>query len=336
MQEGMNKEEYTRVSFTSNLEKADGSFESYYVKLDKDGKPPLVVFEDIDKTLLHLEPTYIEIRKMMWPDAVALDGIEEVSRVHLAGFRLGTMWRELYRMHAIYNLGKIEWKDGELYEKEFLAPGMEGEHIDEPNDKFHEECDVYLNNFDEIAAETVEKQAKENPNFFEESKIKSMYKLNTLYKRSGVVIVGMTANPKRFANALCKYAGLGEFFIDCATDTDVPGTKEYKMLWLINKLEEMGIQIPYDKILVIGDSPVGDAGSAERLAVLLKEKFPEFQASGIVIIQNEEEGIIAAEKLKDTTHIKKSTFNTENVPLDESGNPNLVSKNRDEFYTELN
>jgi phosphoglycolate phosphatase-like HAD superfamily hydrolase len=327
---------YIRKSFTSNLERADNSFESFSIKLDSNNKPPLVVFEDIDKTLLHLEPTYTEIRKIMWGDAVKQDGIEEVSKVHLDGFRLGTMWRELYRMHAIYKLGKLEWKDAQLYEEEFLAPGMEGEHIDEPGDKLHEECNIYLNNFDDIAALTVEKQAKENPNFFDESKIKSMYKLNTLYKRAGVVIVGMTANPKKFANALCKYAGLGEYFIDCATDTDVPGTKEYKMLWLISKLEKIGIQIPYDKLLVIGDSPLGDAGSAERLAILLKEKFPEFKASGIVIIQNKEEGIIAQEKLKNTTHIKKSTFNIDNVPLDKDGVPDLVSKNRKTFYTDLN
>ena len=120
-----NKNEYTRKSITSKMQKANGNFESFSIKLDKDGKPPLIVFEDIDKTLLHLEPTYNEIRTAMWPKAVEMDGLEEVSRVHLAGFRLGTMWRELYRMHAIYELGKTEWKDADLYAKEFLAKGMQ-------------------------------------------------------------------------------------------------------------------------------------------------------------------------------------------------------------------
>ncbi len=125
-----NKKEYTRLSITSKVEKSNGEFEAFSIKLDKNGKPPLIVFEDIDKTLLHLEPTYNEIRKAMWPKAVEMDGLEEVSRVHLAGFRLGTMWRELYRMYAIYELEprRTEWKDADRYEKEFLAEGMPGEH----------------------------------------------------------------------------------------------------------------------------------------------------------------------------------------------------------------
>ncbi|MCX6754182.1 MAG: HAD family hydrolase [Candidatus Nomurabacteria bacterium] len=341
MHEGMNngiepKPEYTRKSFTSNLENADGNFESFSIRLDKDGKPPLIVFEDIDKTLLHLEPTYKEIRKAMWPEAVSKDGIEEVGRVHLAGFRLGTMWRELYRMHAIYNLGKTEWKNPDKYEEEFLAVGKDGENIDEPNDPLHIECDKLLEKFDDIAASTVEKQAKENPNFFDEAKIQPIYKLNALYKRLGVVIVGMTANPKKFANALCKYAGLGESFIDCATDTDVPGKKEYKMQYLIKQLEAKGIKIPYDKILIIGDSPLGDVGSGSKFQKLEKEEHPEVRTKGIVINGNEEDLIVAINKLKETTDMEINAIDVNQVPIDKHGNPDLTQKGRDKFYTEIN
>ena len=330
------KPEYTRKPFTSNLQKADGTFESFSIKLDKDGKPPLIVFEDIDKTLLHLEPTYKEIRKVMWPDAVEKDGIEEVGRVHLAGFRLGTMWRELYRMHAIYDLGKTKWKDADLYAEEFLAKGMPGEHIDEPGDPLHKKCDELLEKFDDIAASTVEKQAKENPEFFDEAKIQPIYKLNALYKRLGVVIVGMTANPKKFANALCKYAGLGESFMDCATDTDVPGTKEYKMQYLIKQLEAKGINIPYDKILIIGDSPLGDVGSGSKFQKLEKEKHPEVKTKGIVINGNEEDLIVAINKLKEVIDMEIHAIDTSKVPLDKHNNPDFTTKGRPYFYTEIN
>lgn len=329
-------ENFKRISIKSNLEKADGSYENLSIKVDKDNKPALVVFEDIDKTLLHLEPTYNEIRKAMWGSAVVKDGIEEVSKVHLAGFRLGTMWRELYRMHAIYTLGKEEWKDAELYEREFLAPGKEGEHIDEPGDQYYEFSDNLLKQFDDMAADTVERQAKEDPEFFAKAKIEPMYKLNAIYKRLGVPVVGMTANPRKFATALCKYTGLAENFITCATDTDVPGTKEYKMIWLMKGLEEMGIKIPYDKLLVIGDSPVGDVGSASRIKQLVKEEHPEISASGIVIIENDKELKNAIEKLTSVTDINIQALDYTQVPVDEKGVPKFFTKDRNKFLRNIN
>ncbi len=330
-----NIEENKRISIASSLEKSNGENESFSIKLEKDGKPKLVVFEDIDKTLLHLEPTYNEIRKNMWPEAVAKDGIEEVSKVHLDGFRLGTMWRELYRMYGIYTLGKEEWKDSNVYTEEFLSEGKEGENIDKPGDKYHEFSDELLRKFDDIAAETVEKQAKENPDFFNEAKIESTYKLNSLYKRLGVVVVGMSANPRKFINAICKYTGLSENFIDCATDTDVSGTKEYKMQWLIDRLEKKGLSVPYDRLLVIGDSPLGDVGSASRFQKLVKSEHPEVSASGIVIIESENDMDVAVEKLKDINDINIHTFDYTKVPKNKDGNPELFSKNRKDFYKNI-
>ena len=139
-------------------------------------------------------------------------------------------------------------------------------------------------------------------------------------------MVGMTANPKKFANALCKYAGLGEFFMDCATDTDVPGTKEYKMQYLIKQLEEMGIKIPYDKLLVIGDSPLGDVGSGSKFQKLEKEKHPEVKTKGIVINGNEEDLTVAINKLKETTDMEIHAMDVNQVPLDKHGNPDLTQK----------
>lgn len=329
-------EEKKFISIQSSLENARGGHENIKIKLGEDGKPRLLVFEDIDKTLLHLEPTYNEIRKNMWPDAVAQDGLEEFSKVHLDGFRLGTMWRELYRIHAIYDLGKEEWKNVNTYMEEFLAPGKEGEHIDEPGNQYYEISNKLLEDFDNIAATTVERQAKEDPNFFESAKIGPMYKLNTLYKRLEIPVVGMSANPRKFIEAICKYTGLAENFIVCATDTDVSGTKEYKMQWLTKQLEEKGLPVPYDSLLVIGDSPVGDVGSASKYKQLVKSEHPEISASGIVIIENEKDLEYAVEKLKEIKEdINIHTFDYTKVPTDKNGDPMLFSKNRGKFLNRL-
>ncbi|HEV7702076.1 MAG TPA: HAD family hydrolase [Candidatus Paceibacterota bacterium] len=297
-----------RKSFISTMEGPDGSSKSLSISIEADGKPKFVVFEDIDKTLLHLEPTYNEIRKAMWPEAVAKDGLEGFTKVHLDGFQLGTMWRELYRIYAIYDLGKEEWKDENIYAKEFLAPGKDGENIDEPGDKYYKFANELLEKFDTIAAQTVETQAKENPELFEKAKIQAMYRLNTQYVRLGIPVLGMSANPRKFIEAICKYTGLSEQFLDCATDTDVPGTKEHKMKWLVERLEKQGLSVPYGRFLVIGDSPMGDVGSASRFQALVADEHPEVSASGIVIIKGDEELEIAAKKLESVKDINIHTF----------------------------
>lgn len=334
--ENLNKIENNKINIFSSLENNKGENESFSIKLDKDGKPKLVVFEDIDKTLLHLEPTYNEIRKNMWPEAVEKDGLEEFSKVHLDGFRLGTMWKELYRIHGIYNLGKEEWKNIDTYSKEFLSEGKDGENIDVQGDKYHEISDELLRKFDDIASITVEKQAKDNPNFFDKSKIESMYKLNSLYKRLGVVVLGMSANPRKFIEAICKYTGLSEYFIDCATDTDVSGTKEYKMKWLIERLEGKGVSVPYDRLLVIGDSPMGDVASASRFQKMVKKEHPEVFASGIIIIENEADMKIAVDKLSDVNDININAFDYSQIPISSNGEPELFSKNRHKFFKDIN
>lgn len=337
MQESFPQQEKKRENFTSALAKADGSHENFSIKLEKDGKPPLLVFEDIDKTLLHIEPTYKEIRKKMWPHEVEKEGLEEFSKVHLDGFRLGTMWRELYRMHGIYQLGKEEWKNPDVYEKEFLAAGKPGEHVDDNGDEYHELADKLLQQFDAIAAEVVEQQAKENPQLFESSKIGPLYKLNAIYKKMGVPVVGMTANPRKFIEALCKYTGLSEQFLDCATDTDVLKAKEYKMQWLAERLEKKGLPIPYDRLLVIGDSPKGDVGSASRFQKLEKEKHPEVSASGILIVEGDAdvEKAINVFSENNIDDINIQAFNYKKTPLDEKGDPQLYSKFRELFLSKI-
>jgi phosphoglycolate phosphatase-like HAD superfamily hydrolase len=324
-----------RESFTSRVEKSDGTFEALSIKMEKDGKPKLFVFEDIDKTLLHLEPTYMKIREAMWPEAAKKEGIELVSKVHLDGFRLGTMWRELYRMHGIYSLGRDDWRDSNFYEQDFLAPGKAGEHIDKPGDPLHEEADKMLQKFDDIAAQVVEAQAKADPDFFKNSKIKPMFKLNAIYKRLGVPVVGMSANPRKFIEAICKHTGLAEQFLDCATDTDVPGTKEFKMRWLAARAEENGLHVPYDRLLVIGDSALGDVGSASRFQQLAASEHPEVSAAGILIVDNEKDIAEGVRKLEGVRDIDVRALDYKKVPFDDKGVPILGSGRRDEFLTQI-
>jgi phosphoglycolate phosphatase-like HAD superfamily hydrolase len=320
------------VYLKSSLQNKEGNYENLHIKLGPDGKPMALAFFDIDKTLLELGATYEEIRKKMWPTAVERDGIEEVNKIHLAGFRLGTMWRELFR-------GIERWKDSELYEKEFLGPGKEGEHIDEAGDKFHELSDKLLREFDDIAAKTVEEQAKGNPELFEKAKIKPMYKLIAMYKKMGIPIVGMTANPRKFVEAICKYTGLAENFVACATDTDVPGKKEYKMEWLIKELKEKGLLIPYDKLFTTGDSWQGDVKCAKRFRDLVKEEHPEVNASGTLIIGGEgdltPEIIKKLKDMEDDKDTKIDILDHSKVPIVD-GKPEFFSKRKERpFWKKL-
>ena len=272
---------------TSELERPDNSRAVIDVELSGD-KPKQLIFWDIDGTLLDLAEIYKPIRQAMWPKAVARDGLEEVSRVHLAGFCLGTMWRELYRMHAIYELNKIEWKDVSLYENEFLSPGKPGEKIDEAGDYYHQLADDMLNQFDEAAVSAIASEYERNPTLFVNVRIKPTWDLLQSYNHKGLLMVGMSANPRRFIQAVCKYCGLADYLIDCASDTDVPGLKEHKMKYLSDKLEVRGLIVPYDNLLIIGDSLNGDIASGPRFTSLIREQKPGARARvrGILIVED--------------------------------------------------
>lgn len=277
------------IKVESSLVRLDGARTVFDIYLSADGKPELLVFWDIDKTLVDLEVVYRLIRPILWPKAVALNGIDEVSRVHLAGFKLGTMWRELYRMYGIYELGKTNWKDSAIYEAEFLAPGRPGEQIDEAGNLYHDLADHLLAQFDLVASRIVIEQYQRDPEIFISARLKPTYKLAQQYLEGGVPMVGMSANPRKFINTVCQCTGLTDFFVDCASDTDVPGLKEYKIEHLCHSLEGKGISVPYDRLLIIGDSLIGDLGSGPRFAKLMQSKDLDVKVSvkGLLVVENE-------------------------------------------------
>lgn len=336
----LEKKEISHINIQSNLERVDGLRENFKIDLLPDGKPRIVAFCDIDKTFIHLEPAYEEIRKALWPEAVKKEGIAEVNHVHLGGFKLGTMWRELDRMHRIYELGQEKFKDVEIYKKEILGRGMEGEHIDTIGDTLHEEMDVKLKNYDEVAAEVIEQMYKKDPNSFDKGKIGPVYHLADIYKRLGVPMVAMSANPKKFLNAVLKYAGLSEHFIDCASDTDVPGLKEYKMKYLINILENKGLEIPYDRLVIIGDSAEGDVGSGPRFKKLMNKEEPDLNivVKGLLVVDNEKDLQNTVSSISHDRELCDSVqaLDLSGVPISKVDGAYLMAgKNKEKFLKQL-
>lgn len=279
----------TIVKIPSNLYRSDGARAIFDIQLSAAGTPKGLIFWDIDKTLVDLDSVYIPIREAMWPDAVARDGMAEVGRVHEAGFKLGTMWRELYRMYAIYELDKSAWKDPAVYEAEFLAPGKPGEHIDETGDEYHEFSDKLLRKFDDVAVVAVEREYKRDHDLPEKYSIKPAIALAERYRREGVPMVGMSANPRGFIRSVCTYTGLADFLIDCASDDDALGRKEWKMQYLIGVLESKGLHIPYQNLTIIGDSLEGDIGSGPRLAKLMESRGIKVAMRGVLVVADKNE-----------------------------------------------
>ncbi|MBU1039121.1 hypothetical protein KKC17_02745 [Patescibacteria group bacterium] len=337
----LNKEkEKTFIEVESNLEKPDGSREIFKINLLPDGKPKLIAFCDIDKTFVHLEPCYKEIRKTLWPKAVDKEGLEEVTRVHLAGFRLGTMWRELDRMHRIYELGQEQYKDSDVYSREILGSGKEGEYIDQPGNSLYEQANKMLETFDNVAAEVVEKMYQADADSFNEGKIGPIYHLAAMYKRLGVPMMAMSANPKKFLNAVLKYTGLSEHFIDSASDTDVPGLKEYKMEYLMETLKNKGLNIPYDRLIILGDSPTGDVGSGPRFEKLMKAKNPDLQVTvkGLLVVENNNDLQSARQVVSQDQDLIKSVqiLDLSSVPVSKiDGSYLLAGKNQKDFLKEV-
>ena len=303
-----------------------------------DGKPPAAAFFDIDLTFLELEEVlYPEVRRRLWPN------IEHVDKVHLAGFRLGTMFKEMYRMKMLndypYDRRYASWADENAYEADFLA--NEGVHINEPGDSYHEMAAAELARFDAVATQVVKEVREQHPESFEQGKIGPVYQLAEEYRRLGVPIVGMTANPRGFILEILKDTGLSEIFFECATDDDVPGDKEYKMLWLIEKMEQAGIPVPYDHIEVIGDSVTGDVGSGPRFEQLMRVKQPAKKVitHGLLIVESEEALSKARAKLATKPELEQQlvgetraqALRWDKVTTSEHGTFNMTQKYRKDF-----
>ncbi|OHB20440.1 MAG: hypothetical protein A2939_04420 [Parcubacteria group bacterium RIFCSPLOWO2_01_FULL_48_18] len=325
-------QETKRVFIRSEIESADGTNKEIAVKLEKDGKPRALAFFDIDATLAELRFIYDGAIKELFPNVDP----REITETFRAGWGLGNSFREFDRMQCIYEGGKESWRDAEVYVRERLKEHQE--EIDSLGTPAHEQADLYRKRFAEIVARRADKFFEENPEQFEAAKVKPIFRLAELYHRLGIPMVLMTANENIAARKIAKYLGLSDLFIDIAADETMEGGgKEKAMEYLMNRLREKGIEIPKDRIIIVGDSLRGDIGSGTKL----KEHHVSGQR-GILVIKDEEVLAELNAQIANSPDLQRvvSEIDTEallvdKVPLDSRGDPILSSKYRSQFLRKL-
>ena len=323
------------VKILSELECTDGSHKEITINITEDGTPMAVAFFDIDKTLAELKNIHglaiISLFKEFF--SKEFEGIEDV---YFKGFRLGNSFREFDRMNGIYNLGHDEWIDPDIYIRERL--NFKKEEIDNEGNDTHKIAKIYLDRYAEIASLVAEEIFKNNPKEFDSSKIKPVFALAKMYKTLGIPMFGMTANGKKFVNKISKYLDLSSLFIDIATDEDmVGGGKEIIIPKLIKKLEDKGIKVSKEKLVIVGDSLSGDIGSGYRY----KDGAREIFIKGILVLKDMNELRIIKNQISNNKELSKIIKNTDteafivdNVDLDNDGIP-LIWENRKNFLIKL-
>ena len=312
------------VRIISELECIDGSHEEITINITEDGTPMAVAFFDIDKTLAELKNIHGLAIKSLFKEFFdkEFEGIEDV---YFKGFRLGNSFREFDRMNGIYNLGHTEWINPDIYIKERL--NLKKEEIDNEGNETHRIAKMYLDRYAEIASSVAEETFKTNPKEFDSSKIKPVFALAKMYKTLGVPMFGMTANGKKFVNKISKYLDLSSLFIDIATDEDmVGGGKEIIIPKLIKKLEDKGIKVSKEKLVIVGDSLSGDIGSGYRY----KDQDQEIFIKGILVLKDMKELEVIKNQIANNKELSKIIKNTDteafivdNVKLDHNGTPQI-------------
>ena len=321
------------VNFSSELEHLDGSKKDIKIEFLEDGFPRAMAFFDIDGTLAHLDIIHGEAIQKLFPN----QNSKELEQTYYQGFKLGNSFREFDRMHGIYIDGHNEWKDPEFYfKKHFLLHSKE---IDEPGNYVHDRAAKMLKEYGEIAAEISDELYRKNPEQFKRTNIESTFLLAKIYSRLGIPMVGFTANAKVFVDKLAKYLNLADIFLDIATDeTMAGGGKEIAIHYLIKKLETKGIPVPKNRLIFVGDSLRGDIG----ISLLARETDSELNGQGILILKDKKALIEIKKQINEDRELRKMAdsidvhgFVTEDVPLDENGNPMLLPQFREKFFEKL-
>lgn len=333
MEEIINKNSFVKI--TSELEDLDGTHKEISITITEDGTPRAVAFFDIDKTLAELKSIHGQAIKALFKEFFdkEFDGIEEV---YFKGFRLGNSFREFDRMDGIYNLGHDDWIDPDVYIKERL--NKKKKEIDSEGNDTHKVAKMYLDQYVKIASKIADDIFKNNPNEFESSKIKPVIALAKLYKVLGIPMFGMTANGKEFVHTISKYLGLADLFVDIATDEDmVGGGKEIIIPKLIKKLEDKGIKVSKEKLVIVGDSLSGDIGSGYRY----KYNGEEIFIKGILVLRDMAELAKIREQIRGNSELEKIIKNTDTeafivdkVRIDRDGTP-LILSDKNNFLIKL-
>jgi len=331
----MEENNYKLINITSKLQSIDGTYKQIPITITEDGTPRAVAFFDIDKTLAELKNIHGAAIRALFKEFFDKD-FEGIEDVYFKGFRLGNSFREFDRMDGIYNLGHDEWIDPDVYVKERMNDKKK--EIDGEGTEDHKLAKIYLDRYVQIASKIADDIYKNDPDEFELSKIKPVMALAKLYKTLGVPMFGMTANGKEFVHTIAKYLGLPDLFIDIATDEDmVGGGKEIIIPKLIKQLEDMGIQVSKEKLVVVGDSLSGDIGSGYRY----KDDENEITIKGILVLKDMEELSKIKNQISNNPELSKIIKNTDteafivdNVKIDNNGTPLLYS-GRENFLFKL-
>ena len=325
--------ETKRLRVRSELESARGEQEEIAITLGPDGMPRAVAFIDIDGTLADLKFVHGEAIAKLFPD----EEPEELAQTFFKGFKLGSSVFEYDRMFGIYKNGQIAWKDPEVYRRERLEPHRE--EIENTESDAHAVATDYGTRYSEVAAGMVDELYRREPALFEDAKIKPIFHLVDLYKRLGIPMVGITANGKAFTKAITKCWGLGSSFIDFATgETMEGGGKEIAIEYLMRELQEKGIPVPKDRLVIVGDSLRGDIGSGARLSA----RDESVKSKGVLVLEDQRALADIQKQIAEDPTLQQivETVDTsglviDDVPVGPGGRPVLGSRRREQFFTKL-
>ena len=339
----------------SRLEALDGVRHNIEVKLARDDKAVAVALFDIDKTLARLESIHTPAVYAMFPTAeqklkAALQvGGEDIraarqllvnehgvipkdllADIYYLGFQLGNSFREWDRMHGIVVEERFDWIDLKVYRQQRIP------YIDEVNND-HARAGEYLQRYGQVAVQILERTQRDHPEELEAAKIKPIFHLAKLYQRLGIPMGGMTANQGDFARAAVKHLGLSEFFIDLATDETMEGGgKELAIQELIRGMESLGIPIPQDRLILVGDSLRGDIGVARKLSGDLKAKAGVLVLADTNELKTLQESLVGDPELAAIVQaIKVEGLVVDKVRTNRAGAPILGSRYRQEFLHPL-
>jgi len=321
------------ISIPSELEGVDGKKKDIKIELMADGKPRAMAFFDIDGTLAHLDIIHGKAIAKLFPDQEPA----ELETTYYKGFKLGNSFREFDRMRGIYIDGNIEWKNPEVYLRDRFNP--HAKEIDEPGNEAHEISAKILKAYGEIAAQICDELYEKNPEEFSKANIVPIFKLAKMYARLGIPMVGFTANARVFVDKLAKYLKLSDIFLDIATDeTMTGGGKEVAIHSLIGELESKGIPIPKDRLIFVGDSIRGDIGTS----LTAKHTDNIISGQGILVLKDKEALLEMEKQINSDPNLRYiadnvdvQAFVADDVPLDEKGNPILLSRFRNQFLKKL-
>ncbi len=323
----------TWSTVSSELEGIDGRKKDIKIELMSDGMPRALAFFDIDGTLAHLSAIHGKAIAKLFPEQEPM----ELEATYYRGFKLGNSFREFDRMRGIYIDGHADWKDPEIYFKNRFIPHER--EIDEPGNQAHDVASLILKAYGNIAAEVATELYKKNPEEFEKSNISPIFVLAKIYSRLGIPMVGFTANAKVFVDELAKYLKLSDIFLDIATDENMSGGgKEIAIHHLIEKLVSKNIPVPKNRLIFVGDSLRGDIGTS----LMVGGKHSDISGQGILVLKDRAELIEIEKQINADPELRHIVDNIDvhglvvgDVPLDEKGNPMLLSRFRDQFLKKL-